>query len=259
MNAVDLPLPIYSFSGGNGCGHDPAAPRWFEPPTQHAARPKILIQLQERVRAYFASPKVLPSLNAANGSPRQQRSERREACLDLLGALVHYLDLVTLRVGIPQADGSMRGLSLPFLAEIAGLGLRRAERACRDLRKAGLVNVYPIAQRQDEGGYRGLPAIRSVPAALFKVFGLDQWLQRERDKAAARRRRQQHKQHTAETRADIGRRELNLEAARHRAAVATPAPAPTPVPVAMDATRRATARATLGALLQQLRGATGPP
>ncbi|MCB1825809.1 MAG: hypothetical protein KDJ54_14985, partial [Candidatus Competibacteraceae bacterium] len=38
---------------GNRCGHDPAAPRWFEPPPQHAARPKILLQLQERVRAYF--------------------------------------------------------------------------------------------------------------------------------------------------------------------------------------------------------------
>ncbi|MEI2745988.1 MAG: hypothetical protein V9G22_11345, partial [Ottowia sp.] len=134
-------------SGGNRCGHDPCCPRWFEPPAHHAPHPKILVKLQAAVRAYFADPAVLPSLNAANGSARRQRSERREACLALLGALVHYLDLVTLRVGIPQADGSFQGLTLEFLAERAGLGLRRAERACRDLRKAGLVEVYPIAQQ----------------------------------------------------------------------------------------------------------------
>ena len=156
----------------NRCGHDPAAPRWFEPPPQHAARPKILLQLQERVRAYFDDPTVLPSLNAANGSPRQQRSERREACLDLLGALVHYLDLATLRVGIPQADGSIHGLSLAFLAERAGLGRRRAERACRDLRRAGLITVYPHLQKTGDDRYRSRPAIRGVPEALFQVFGL---------------------------------------------------------------------------------------
>ena len=98
-------LPSPSPATAAGTTRPPALVRT---PPQHAARPKILLQLQERVRTYFDDPKVLPSLNAANGSPRQQRSERREACLDLLGALVHYLDLATLRVGIPQADGSIK-------------------------------------------------------------------------------------------------------------------------------------------------------
>ena len=236
---------------GNRCGHDPAAPRWFEPPPQHAARPKILLQLQERVRAYFDDPKVLPSLNAANGSPRQQRSERREACLDLLGALVHYLDLATLRVGIPQADGSIQGLSLAFLAEKAGLGRRRAERACRDLRKAGLVNIHPRAQKTEDGHYRGQPAIRGVPEALFQVFGLHKWLQHERDKAVKRHRRHRRRQDAAATAADQGRRELNLEALRQRADAAAPA---APAEAAIDTARRDTAHAALGALLGQLRG-----
>jgi len=236
---------------GNRCGHDPATPRWFEPPPQHAARPKILLQLQERVRAYFDDPKVLPSLNAANGSPRQQRSERREACLDLLGALVHYLDLATLRVGIPQADGTLQGLSLAFLAEKAGLGRRRAERACRDLRRAGLVNIHPRAQKTEDGHYRGLPAIRGVPEALFQVFGLSKWLQHERDKAVKRRRRDRRRQETAATAADQGRRALNGDAARQRAEAAAPA---APAEAAMDTARRDTAHAALGALLGWLRG-----
>ena len=236
---------------GNRCGHDPATPRWFEPPPQHAARPKILLQLQERVRAYFDDPKVLPSLNAANGSPRQQRSERREACLDLLGALVHYLDLATLRVGIPQADGTLQGLSLAFLAEKAGLGRRRAERACRDLRRAGLVNIHPRAQKTEDGHYRGQPAIRGVPVALFQVFGLSKWLQHERDKAVKRHRRHRRRQDAAATAAEQGRRALNGDAARQRAEAATPA---APAETAIDTARRDTAHAALGALLGQLRG-----
>ncbi|MCP5449744.1 MAG: replication protein RepA [Gammaproteobacteria bacterium] len=245
-------LAVVVTGTGNRCGHDPATPRWFEPPPQHAARPKILLQLQERVRAYFDDPKVLPSLNAANGSPRQQRSERREACLDLLGALVHYLDLATLRVGIPQADGTLQGLSLAFLAEKAGLGRRRAERACRDLRRAGLVNIHPRAQKTEDGHYRGLPAIRGVPEALFQVFGLSKWLQHERDKAVKRRRRDRRRQETAATAAEQGRRELNLEALRQRAETAAPA-VPTET-AAMDTARRDTAHAALGALLGKLRG-----
>ena len=237
---------------GNRCGHDPTAPRWFEPPPQHAARPKILLQLQERVRAYFDDPKVLPSLNAANGSSRQQRSERREACLDLLGALVHYLDLATLQVGIPQADGSIQGLSLAFLAEKAGLGRRRAERACRDLRKAGLVNIHPRAQKTEDGHYRGQPAIRGVPEALFQVFGLHQWLQHERDKAVKRHRRHRRRQDAAATAAEQGRRALNGDAARQRAEAVIPA-APAEA-AAIDTARRDTAHAALGALLGRLRG-----
>ena len=238
-------------SGGNRCGHDPACPRWFEPPAHHAPHPKILVKLQAAVRAYFADPAVLPSLNAANGSARRQRSERREACLALLGALVHYLDLVTLRVGVPQADGSFEGLTLEFLAEKAGLGLRRAERACRDLRKAGLVEVYPIARKTDGDRHKGLPAIRRLPVALFQVFGLSRWLQRERDKAAHRRRRQRRRQEAAATEADAGRRELALDAARRRAEAEPAEPAE---PAAAEAARRAAARSALGALRALLKG-----
>ncbi|MEI2770020.1 MAG: replication protein RepA [Candidatus Competibacter sp.] len=246
-------LPV---SSGNRCGHDPFRPRWFAAPSHHAAHPKILVKLQEAVRAYFADPAVLPSLNAANGSARQQRSERREGCLALLGALVHYLDLVTLRVGIPQADGSFKGLTLEFLAERAGLGLRRTERACRDLRRAGLVEVYPIAQQTEAGRYRGQPAIRRLPVSLFKVFGLGKWLQHERDKAAHRRRRQRRRQETAASEADVGRRELALDAARLRATTGAAAESATAGadPDAAEATRREAARIALAGLRTLLKG-----
>ena len=254
-----LSAPIrLTVGSGNRCGHDPARPRWFEPPAHHAPHPRIIDRLEEAVRAYFADPAVLPSLNAANGSARRQRSERREGCLALLGALVHYLDLVTLRVGIPQADGGFQGLTLEFLAEKAGLGLRRAERACRDLVKAGLVEVFPVARKTEDGGHRGLPAVRRLPASLFKVFGLGRWLQRERDKAAKRRRRQRGRQDAARTEADEGRRELALEAARLRAATGAAAEPAAADPDAAEAARREAARTALAGLRALLKGRPPP-
>ena len=240
-------------SGGNRCGHDPLRPRRFAAPSHHAPHPKLLVKLQEAIWNYYPEPAaVLPSLNAANGSARQQRSERREGCLALLGALVHYLDLVTLRVGIPQADGRFKGLTLEFLAGRAGLGRRRTERACRDLRKAGLVEIHPIAQKTEDGRHRGLPAVRRLSISLFKVFGLNKWLQHERDKAANRRRRQRRRQDAAEAAANEGRRELTLDAARLRAE-AGGAPEATDA-AASETARRATARAALAGLRSLLKG-----
>ena len=97
---------------GNDCGHDPKNPRFFKPPEKHSPRPGVLRSLVLKIREYYQNPrKTIPSLDLANGSDRQQRSERREACLALLGCIIHYTDLVTLRVGIPQPDGSMSGFT----------------------------------------------------------------------------------------------------------------------------------------------------
>lgn len=179
---------------GNRCGHNPAKPRWFEPPEKHADRPGVLRRLIERIRDYYDSPqKILPALNAVNKSDRQQRSERREACVDLLGCLLHYTDLVTLRVGIPQADGTFQGLTMEFLALTSGLGLRRAERAIHDLAAAGIVSIHPIAQRLEDCTYKGFAAIRVISRSLFDAFGLGAWLRHEREKAAKRREKKQRK------------------------------------------------------------------
>ncbi|MGH9957396.1 MAG: replication protein RepA [Pyrinomonadaceae bacterium] len=202
---------------GNRCGHNPQAPRSFEPPERHKARPGILRKLGEKIRAYYDTPaKILPSLNLANGKDSQQRSERREACLQLLGGLIHFLDLVTLRVGIPQADGSFRGLSLPYLAGLSGLELRRAERACHDLVAAGILGVHPIAREKGSGEFTGLPAIRTISQALFRAFNLAQWLRHERDKASKRQRKQERKEEA------MGRMELVLKGAAAKARQSNP-------------------------------------
>jgi hypothetical protein len=175
------------FTSGNKCGHRPDAPRFFAPPEKHALRPSVLRTTIGKLCRYFSDPKLFPTLNAANGSNRQQRSERREACVAILSCILHYTDLVTLRVAIPQADGTTAGLTMPYLAKLSGLGERRAERAIHDLKTAGIITVHPICVKLTETVYKGLAAIRTVSRHLFTALGLHNWLRHEQRKAKERR------------------------------------------------------------------------
>jgi hypothetical protein len=235
---------------GNRCGHNPATPRWFVPPEAHKPRPSFLTSLGKKIRDYYQNPaKILPSLNLANGKDRQQRSERREACLQLLACLIHYLDLVTLRVGTPS-DGGFHGLTLLFLAGASGLGLRRAERACHDLKAAGILTVHPIAKRDAAGEYTGQPAIRSISQSLFKAFGMSVWLKHERDKATKRQREASRQEEP------MGRLELALKAQEGRAK--NPSDPAKAEPAAPQGHKNPTAHQHLQAALAMLRG-QGPP
>jgi len=172
---------------GNKCGHSPDSPRFFSAPEKHAKGPEILRRAQIAIQDYFRRPEILPLLNAANKSERQQRSERREACISILSCILHYTDLVTLRVAIPQTDGSTAGLTMPYLAKLSGLGERRAERAVRDLKSAGIITVHPICEKISDTVYKGYAAIRTVSRHLFTVLGFHDWLRHEQRKAQERR------------------------------------------------------------------------
>lgn len=173
-----------ALSFGNRCGHKPDEPRDFIPPENHGKRPPVIAMLMKKLDNYYSNPACIPSLNAANGSDKQQRSERREGCKLTLKAMLHYLDLKTMRVGIPQENGQFVGLTMSLLAERAGIELRRAERAVRDLKAAGILKVFPICEKLDECSYKGFAAIRTISAKMFAVFGLKKELKRNRNKAS---------------------------------------------------------------------------
>ena len=178
---------------GNKCGHLPTEPRWFEAPEKHT-RPHIIKKLISSIQDYYKEPAAtLPFLNIANGSDRQQRSERREACISVLGCLVHYLDLATLRVGIPHADQTFQGIKMSFIAERCDLTLRRTERAVADLVKSGLLTIHPLCEKLEDAIYKGYAAIRTINQKIFTIFGLGGRLKYERDKAAARVRKKERK------------------------------------------------------------------
>jgi hypothetical protein len=181
-------------SGGNFCGHHPDAPRLeLVKPSTLKNRPKILGRLQEEVQQYYRSPSRLPSLNAANRSKRQQRSERREACILVLNSILEYTDLTSLRCGVPTSSG-FQSLTFEFLAQFTGMGLRRIERAVADLKIGNILTVSQPRQLQEDGSYKGLAAVKAVNSLLFGAFGLLKWLKHERQRASERLAKKAKKQ-----------------------------------------------------------------
>jgi hypothetical protein len=237
---------------GNNCGHVPEKPRWFDPPTKHANRPGILRKIIEKIREYYSKPcETLPILNAVNESGHQQRSERREACVAILGCVLHYTDLITLRVGIPQADGSISGLTMPYLAKLSGLGERRAERAIRDLKAAGIITMHPVCEKLADATYKGYAAIRTVTKHLFTVFGLDAWLMHEQTKTKERRDKREEKKR---------RKALaNMRMATNAQHGAKPKTKPEDTTGATRTNRMSSIADHIANMRNLLQGSTGPP
>lgn len=175
--------------GGNYCGHDPLHPNFtLDKPILKGkgGAPRVLTLCAERITGYYYRPrKVLPSLDLANGSDRQQRSERRESCLRTLAALLKFCDVASLRVGIPAHEGFIN-LRLNVIASHSGMGLKRVERAVKDLKAAGLLTVAQPRHLQPDGTWRGLAAVKAVSKHLFAAFGLTRMLEIERKKASKR-------------------------------------------------------------------------
>lgn len=182
-------------SSGNRCGHQPDAPRFFAPPPKHKRRPPLIKESYRALEKYYGCPSFLPVLNSVNKSERQQRSERREACILILSCILHFTDQITLIVGVPKSDGSIMGLTMPYLATLAGLSLRRSERAVHDLKAAGIITVHPICEKLTETSYKGYAAIRTVTKYLFTVFGFDsEWVAEQQKKAKEKKEKKAEKE-----------------------------------------------------------------
>lgn len=176
-------------SGGNYCGHDPQAPQFVltkPAKTGKGGLPAVIIRAMERVQQYYASPRrIFPSLDLVNGSTRQQRSERREACICTLAALLKHTDLATLKVGIPTSSGFVN-LSFQTLRKQTMLSEKRFERAVRDLKAAGFITVAQPKEELAPGKWISHNAVKAISASVFALVGLAKALQKERVKASKR-------------------------------------------------------------------------
>ena len=148
--------------------------------------PGVLLVLMQRLTQYYDRPYLIETLNKANGSLRQMRSERREACIWVLWGLLLYCELASLRVGKPTREGFVP-FPLSVIANWTGLPMRRLERALADLRTAGLIIVSTQKRRQlPDGSYIGYASVRLVAKELFALFGLHNWLKHARRFASGR-------------------------------------------------------------------------
>lgn len=233
---------------GNRCGHDPLSPRWFEPPPDHGDRPPIIRKWIDRVKGFYHDPGKIPSLANVlfdrrqasdpdgDHKPRQMRSERREACCSLLGAIAHYCDLPSLCLSVPQPDGTLLPIRMETLAERAGLSMRRAERAMRDIVDGGLLAIHRRCEQLADGSFIGRAAIRVIPPELFGLFGLQGRLEHDRRRISQQRTEERRDQLN---RTGDARMKISIRAAMNRAMGREPTP-PLPTPAAAQLTEPST-------------------
>ena len=148
---------------GNNCGHIPDSPRFYIKPENHKARPKILIWGDEACRRFYESPKsFFPEIRFSRNTSRQQRSESREAVASVAQVLLHYTELASLRVGVPEAAGNeFKSLTVEFIAKKAKVGLKRVYRALTVMKRAGYLKIIERFKKEDKR-YIGLVAVKSL-------------------------------------------------------------------------------------------------
>jgi hypothetical protein len=172
--------------GGNYCHHQPEHPVLTPQISVKKGRgglPLVLHKCAERLQEFYWQPHLLPSLNLANRSNRQQRTERREACIQTLSIILYYLNLTTLCVGIPTA-GRFINLSIHTLRKRTSLGEKRIHRALHDLKAAGILTISQPRCKTPDGRWMGQVAVKAVSQALFKALGLSTMLHMARKTAA---------------------------------------------------------------------------
>jgi len=164
-----------------------------------ANAPKILAAACERLRKLLTHPLRFTELHGSEmlrPSERRRveprRGERREAIFLVGSALLHYADVLTLRVGSPRGDGLVTPPGHDKLAEITGLSLTRLRRAIHDGRAAGYWDsTQPVLRYKNAIGdwaYASFRVVYRLTEKFFKRLGLGPKLARERVKAAERAR-----------------------------------------------------------------------
>lgn len=174
---------------GNFCGHEPNAHRTILSRPAKKGKggiPPVLNKLIERLSQYYYSPSVLPLLNNANKSDRQQRSERREACMLILRSMLKHTDLSSLRVGEPTIDGFVNRPRI-VIKNDTGMEMIRIDRGLRDLKDSKIITVKQAREfDQKTKKYKGLAATKTISRELFTIFGLKVALELEQKKAVKR-------------------------------------------------------------------------
>lgn len=201
---------------GNRCGHAPGKPVLVPAEWTSAAIGKHPLLIRKAVTAfkgYYDRPDMFPDLNDFIGIGRQQRSERREAIVLLMSAILRLTDITTLTVGAPAicaftGKRVIKPVTGQTLANHAGLSFSRAMRALAVIKRAAIITCGQQRERTTQGGYKGLPAVRAIDKKFFAVLGLQEMLDKEREK----RSRKKYGRAAKETITEAARRLLSIKA-----------------------------------------------
>lgn len=171
------------------CDHDPAAPRLRLPIVVAGNLPLLLQDAIRWAAKLYARPHLFPEITAraytdAETRIRKRRTERLEAIVLVLIALLRRCDVRTLRVGDQRDDGLCNGVRIAKLCEATGLEPSRVVRALGELESAGYIrSVQPVQAITDAAGlpvldekgrqrHRGFASVRVVTPLAFQRLGV---------------------------------------------------------------------------------------
>lgn len=175
--------PYITIPTGNKCGHNPHNPDFT---TNTKTYMEFCALSAERFVDYYWKPHILPHLKFANCSPqklRQQRSEAREAIVRLMTVIFHRTHFACMRIGFPTKDG-FKNFSTDYLAKEANLSAKRGFRAMTALKKANIISITPIKEKDELGEWKSQAATKVLNPHLFGILGLSFKLERERGRSS---------------------------------------------------------------------------
>ena len=162
---------------GNRCGHDKTFLREYRRPLKHKQPPPIILSgIDALSTAFYAPAKLLQRFHTLNIN-RRKKSERRESVIAVMQVLINYVDLDSLRVGTYD-EGNINHCRTAFIAKKTGFGLRRVERALKDIEAAGYAEIERnVKQRRWVRGWFQVNKIK-LTRWFFLDLGLsNQYLQ----------------------------------------------------------------------------------
>jgi len=153
---------------GNRCGHKRDAPRLklaFQPRRRRPPFVRKLMSFAEKL--WFRRGALLARLGVC------ARSERAEAIVLVVKALLLQWDIITSRVGMARGDGYLVGISVQVIAKWANINVGRAQLAICALMRAGFLQGSQHVEEVEPGRWVAMPKVRRIHWSLFFVLGID--------------------------------------------------------------------------------------
>lgn len=163
--------------------HSPEQPILLPAALKKVDAPPVLLQLIDKIEAFYWEPMILPRLNFAL-SKYQMKSSRREALVRFIKVLAKNTDLATMTIG-KFNQGKFTPVKFSVLADEAEINKRRADRIVRALKKAGYLTVTRQYEKdKEQNTYKGFAAIKTIKEKLFKDLGILKRLKTDRNFAS---------------------------------------------------------------------------
>jgi hypothetical protein len=164
---------------GNGCGHNPATPNFdlVLKPVQNLY--PFLLKCCEKIEQYYFDNSTLPTVQRSRWnkrlkrmSTRKHRTDGAEGFVRLVKACLVRMDVLSLRVGIPQDNNGFTPYSFGQLCYATGHRYDRLDRHRALGARAGVWSVHRRASQQEDGQWKGEDAIIHFNEAFFRRLGL---------------------------------------------------------------------------------------